>query len=749
MTSKSSKKNNQQAAAVNSADDLDCGSTVSKFETEQEDEEYCFDENDEEQLDKMAAEHAELMALPEHLRPGWETLETNVQTDVSSLDKPANTERQKVEKHNEVLLPGVSSIHQKNEGRSTSVDNRREQRSTKKSTQENDDPTNNSSVDDTDEDDSENTEQTSDNKSQGGSKRKQADLTPATAGKAGTPAVLKKASRGSSNASVASSTSINIVRNKNLPSSAAPKQRIVPLLSDTFNTGLLKDFETKPGASSTKDQIRSATQSSGLASANDEQPIQKLKSLVDERTDGHWQHKKIRKILYNDAQEDRALTERDGKPAFLTAAEVHDGKLGCKLHEKHHAVYVLTIAVPEKIYEKMLLDETLKDLKFLQRGAVIHLGGIVNIKGKIGESTTFPHRRSTYYSCENRTDSISKVVNFLTDQKDTQIEEMVKITPLMSHSDLCSVPALIQMETLCSMLLGREGNFGYNFVGRATNASKEEMRENGHRLNNYMSQKIEVNGTKVTRRQLAHQKGVETRKKEFQIDGRTTNINIEAGLKQSKTLTEKFEKGGVMTSIAEQIAEKSAATKAKEFQNPDGTWTSIDREAAKKIANIKTTTMITLDSGQQVNQHQYDARQPHLEDRTGYEAPTMVHTTIHYYQYGWEGVCEQCDQIWCVFVADDGKKISTPVCTHLNGNGKHKTKSSRVTTPHAPPSPTSTSSSTPPPITPSTSQSAKKQIPPPSLRFSLVIYNINCHQEYHQTTVNLSNDSDSDEVTQR
>ncbi|CAF3509111.1 unnamed protein product [Adineta steineri] len=72
--------------------ELACGSTVSKFETGKEDEEYWLDENDEQQLDELATEHAELIALPEHLRVGWETLEVNVETDVSSLDESVNTE---------------------------------------------------------------------------------------------------------------------------------------------------------------------------------------------------------------------------------------------------------------------------------------------------------------------------------------------------------------------------------------------------------------------------------------------------------------------------------------------------------------------------------------------------------------------------------------------------------------------------------------------------------------------------------
>ncbi|CAF3875247.1 unnamed protein product [Adineta steineri] len=524
------------------------------------------------------------MALPEDLRVGWEILEDSVDIDVSSLFESAN-----------------------------------------KSTQENNDPTNNSSVDDK--------EQKSNNKSQVSSKRKHEILTPAR-----TPAVLKKPSHGNSAASAASSTSINIVRNKNLPSSAAPKQRIVPLLSETFNTGLLKDFEDKPDAPSTKDQIRSTTQLSGLASANDEQATKQLKLMVDKRIDAHWQWEKIRKIFYNGDQKDnekifkqllekldryksdklesgtllRALTQRDGKPAFLTAAEINDGKLGCKLHQNNHAVYALTIAVPEWIHLKMLLDQKLGSLKFVQLENVDidEEKKIVNIKGKIGESTNLPQRESTYYNCTSRTDSISKVINFLKGQKGTQIEEMVKITPLMSHSDLYSVSALIQMETLCSMLLGREGNVGFNFAGRWRNSSKEEMRENVKRLHAYMAQKIEVNGTIMTRRKLAAQKAAATRRKEFQKpDGTWTTIDLEISRKRSEALTRKIQKpDGTWTTIGIEAAQKGVATMSKEIPIAGGT-TTILKQKAKEAAKTKATTMVTLECGSEVDLHQMGSQE--------------------------------------------------------------------------------------------------------------------------------------------
>ncbi|CAF1510576.1 unnamed protein product [Adineta steineri] len=494
MDPKPKKTNNQKGNTTDSMSESACGSTVSKFEAGDEHEKYWLDENDEENIDELGTKHAELMALPEDLRVGWEILAVTAETDVSSLSESAN-----------------------------------------KSTQENNDPANNSSVDDK--------EQKSDNMSQGGSKRKHEILTPATAK---TPAVLKKASHGNSAASVASSTSIDIVRNKNPPSSTGPKQKIVPLLSDTSNFVGSKDVEKKPDAPPKKDQIGSTIQSSGLASANDEQ---------------------------------RALTERDGKPAFLTAAEVHDGKLGCKLDENNHAVYVLTIAVPEWIHLKMLLDQTLGNLKFVQLENVDidEEKKIVNIKGKIGETTNLSSRETTYYNCQRRTDSISKVINFLRIKEGydrEKIEQMVKITPLMSHRDLC--------------------------VSSLKNLTK--------RLHVYMAQKIEVDGMMMTRRKLAGQKAAATKRKKFQKpDGTWTTINLETGRKVSEALTRKIQKeDGSWTTRGAEIAQKGVATMSKEIPIVGGT-TTILKQKARQAADTKATTMFTLNSGQQVNQHQYDA----------------------------------------------------------------------------------------------------------------------------------------------
>jgi hypothetical protein len=91
------------------------------------------------------------------------------------------------------------------------------------------------------------------------------------------------------------------------------------------------------------------------------------------------------------------------------------------------------------------------------------------------------------------TDSISKIIKFLQNEgvKSEKLKQMVRITPIMSHDDLSvschkisieqlkirfqTVDSLIQMETLCSMLLGPEGNYGFNFIGRFTKASKENF----------------------------------------------------------------------------------------------------------------------------------------------------------------------------------------------------------------------------------------------------------------------------------
>ncbi|CAF1465105.1 unnamed protein product [Adineta steineri] len=260
--------------------------------------------------------------------------------------------------------------------------------------------------------------------------------------------------------------------------------------------------------------------------------IELLKQSVDKVIAKHWQRKTIKTNFYGDVQEHtgkifqqlleklgkynkeresgtllRALTQRSGKPAFLTAAEVYNDELGCTLDQNLCAVYVLTIAMPERIYENMLSNPTLKKLKFLQRGNVRRVGEIVNIQGKIGESMGLPSRKSAYYSCKGKKDSISKLVNFLKTKEGLrhpkQLEKIITITPLLSHSDLCSFTELIQMETLCSMLLGPKGNSGFYFVGRADQCSKEDKSQQGVNLNIHMAQKTEVDGTTITNRKLA------------------------------------------------------------------------------------------------------------------------------------------------------------------------------------------------------------------------------------------------------
>ncbi|CAF0744577.1 unnamed protein product [Adineta steineri] len=409
MGPKPIKKNNQKDDTANSMSELAFGSTVDEFETGQEDDEYWLDENDEKQLDEMATGYTEMMALTENLRPGWKIFEVSVETDISSLDESVN-----------------------------------------KSTQENNDPTNNLSVD--------NKEQKSNNKPQGSSKRKPDCLTPPK------PATgPNKATRGDSDAPVASSKSTNTSSSTN----SNPKK--LQSTSDTSNSADSKDVQNEPDTLSTKEQICSTTQSSGLASANDEQPIQKLKSLVDERIDAHWQHKNIREIFYNGNQKDtekifrqlleklskynnksgndtllRALTQRDDNPAFLTAAEVDDGR----------------------------------------------------------------------------------------------------------------------------------------------------------RLNDYMSQEIEVDGTKVTRRKLAYQKGVETRKKEFQKDGRTTNTYEQAAEKRTTTMSKEIPIAGGTTTGFKKMGRKISATRTRKFQKPDGSWATIATEAvekstatmAKEFQNVDGTT---------------------------------------------------------------------------------------------------------------------------------------------------------------
>ncbi len=88
------------------------------------------------------------------------------------------------------------------------------------------------------------------------------------------------------------------------------------------------------------------------------------------------------------------MTQRSGRPPFLTNDDFANQNLECKLYDNHHAVYALTINVPHIIYERMTNDAKIGQLKILKSA---HFDGdSVHIMGKIGETTNFQKRIYQY-----------------------------------------------------------------------------------------------------------------------------------------------------------------------------------------------------------------------------------------------------------------------------------------------------------------------------------------------------------------
>ena len=95
-------------------------------------------------------------------------------------------------------------------------------------------------------------------------------------------------------------------------------------------------------------------------------------------------------------------------------------------------------------------------------------------------------------------DSLGRVITFLQNQEDVnlqQFDNMVRLRPILSGNQLSvgfrksihktiwisfeTVDDLVQMVTLCSMLIGPNGNFGFYYVGRVKSRTKEEGRDEG------------------------------------------------------------------------------------------------------------------------------------------------------------------------------------------------------------------------------------------------------------------------------
>ncbi|CAF3509094.1 unnamed protein product [Adineta steineri] len=173
------------------------------------------------------------------------------------------------------------------------------------------------------------------------------------------------------------------------------------------------------------------------------------------------------------------------------------------------------------------------------------------------------------------------------------------------------------METLCSMLLGPKGNFGFNFVGRPDKNSKNEMRIHSRHLNDYMA---------VTCLQPG-------RVYSCPADNCTVVgfVRAETDYPSDCYVLRK----PIQFTVTEHA-------RWYHFNLPSGKSGYVDAENI--FAKFLEATKLDL--------------------QNGYTGPTEFSTASDGDRYGWRGKCEECGKIWCIFVTQDGKSFSIPQCKH-------------------------------------------------------------------------------------
>ena len=165
-------------------------------------------------------------------------------------------------------------------------------------------------------------------------------------------------------------------------------------------------------------------------------------------------------------------------PPFFTTRDLADGSLECKLHSNAHAVYALTVSVPEKVYNRLKTDEKLGRLQIVKKA--FSADECVHLRGKIGETTRFPGRVKDYYSRSSGKGMLIKmssvrsmnsflfegplgeVLTFLKDYRDinqeNQFRSWVRLWPILSGSRLCVSDTTIYQHNGSLSLLERGGN---------------------------------------------------------------------------------------------------------------------------------------------------------------------------------------------------------------------------------------------------------------------------------------------------
>ncbi|CAF3950910.1 unnamed protein product [Adineta steineri] len=322
----------------------------------------------------------------------------------------------------------------------------------------------------------------------------------------------------------------------------------------------------------------------------------------------------------------RALYKRHSpQPPFLTTRDFEDGSLKCQV-QNNLAVYAVTICIPDWLYDCMREHPKLCKKKVLLKPSFDDKELLVHLCGKIGESTDFTQRESHYKNTE-RTGQLGPIFCYLR-QKAKESEpnpfmDWVKVWPILSGKGLEDVDRnimenkLIKMETLCSFLLGPAGNSGYNFIGRFTKATLEEMQESAKRLNKHNEGSTDdESGGRVLRKKIVQAKRKQTLS--------ATSIGPNGlPITEQEILNQKMLEGLKVLKIREDKVERDGI-----HQRTATRW---NRVSPAHIAEINAFV-----------------DRVELKEKPGYMPPEMVELTTGPIQYGWKAKCLQCERFYSV-----------------------------------------------------------------------------------------------------
>ncbi|CAF4728064.1 unnamed protein product [Rotaria sp. Silwood1] len=247
----------------------------------------------------------------------------------------------------------------------------------------------------------------------------------------------------------------------------------------------------------------------------------------------------------------KALTERGPeKPRFLTTRDFEDGSLECAVGMYEPTVYAVTICD---------LGDVLRYLKKLE------------------------------------------------DKSDTQLfTDWVKIYPILYSESMDGEQQSVKMETLCSLLIGKEGNMGYSFIGRPDDLTKEELQMNAKLLNEHMAEPIVDNGLVTTKRQITNAKAHKTLlKTKMDSDGLRKPGYVIRNAESHKTLAEiVLDSDGVLKSGHQIRCAASNKTLSEMKLDSDGLlkpgYVIRNAESHKTLSEIVLDSDGVLKSGHQI-----------------------------------------------------------------------------------------------------------------------------------------------------